>query len=50
VSDDGVGGADAGAGSGLLGLAERVEVLGRSLDVVSLPGPGTSLRAEIPIR
>jgi signal transduction histidine kinase len=50
VSDDGVGGADAGAGSGLRGLADRVEALGGSLDVVSPSGAGTALRAEIPIR
>jgi len=48
VSDDGVGGADAAAGSGLRGLADRVEALGGSLDVVSPAGAGTSLRAEIP--
>ena len=50
VTDDGVGGADAAAGSGLRGLADRVEALGGSLDVVSASGSGTSLRAEIPIR
>jgi signal transduction histidine kinase len=49
VSDDGVGGADASAGSGLRGLADRVEALGGSLAVVSPPGSGTSLRAAIPI-
>ena len=48
VSDDGVGGADPAAGSGLRGLADRVEALGGSLDVVSPAGAGTSLRAEIP--
>jgi PAS domain S-box-containing protein len=48
VSDDGVGGADPGAGSGLCGLADRVEALGGSLDVVSPVGAGTALRAEIP--
>ena len=50
VRDDGVGGADAAAGSGLRGLADRVEALGGSLDVVSPSGSGTSLRAAIPIR
>ena len=49
VSDDGVGGADAAAGSGLRGLADRVEALGGSLEVVSPPGSGTTLRAEIPM-
>ena len=48
VSDDGVGGADPSAGTGLRGLADRVEALGGSLAVSSPPGAGTSLRAEIP--
>jgi signal transduction histidine kinase len=48
VSDDGVGGADPAAGSGLQGLADRVEALGGTLEVASPPGEGTSLRAEIP--
>jgi PAS domain S-box-containing protein len=48
VSDDGVGGADPAGGSGLRGLADRVEALGGSLDVASPAGTGTSLRAEIP--
>ena len=48
VSDDGVGGADATAGSGLRGLADRVEALGGSLEVVSPAGAGTALLAEIP--
>jgi PAS domain S-box-containing protein len=48
VSDDGVGGADPATGSGLRGLADRVEALGGSLEVTSPPGGGTSLRAEIP--
>jgi PAS domain S-box-containing protein len=48
VSDDGVGGADPATGTGLRGLADRVEALGGSLDVVSPAGAGTSLRAEIP--
>ena len=50
VSDDGVGGADPAAGSGLRGLADRVEALGGSLAVVSSAGAGTVLRAEIPHR
>jgi PAS domain S-box-containing protein len=48
VSDDGVGGADPSSGSGIRGLADRVEALGGSLAVVSPVGAGTSLRAEIP--
>jgi PAS domain S-box-containing protein len=49
VSDDGVGGADASAGSGLRGLTDRVEALGGSLAIVSPAGAGTSLCAEIPV-
>jgi signal transduction histidine kinase len=48
VADDGVGGAEPAAGSGLRGLADRVEALGGSLEVVSPAGAGTTLRAEIP--
>jgi PAS domain S-box-containing protein len=48
VSDDGVGGADPTTGSGLRGLADRVEALGGSLEVISPAGVGTSLLAEIP--
>ena len=48
VTDDGVGGADAAAGSGIRGLADRVEALGGTLEVASPPGGGTSLRAEMP--
>ncbi|MET0770846.1 MAG: sensor histidine kinase, partial [Solirubrobacteraceae bacterium] len=48
VSDDGVGGADPEAGSGLRGLADRVEALGGSLAIVTAAGAGTTLRAVIP--
>jgi signal transduction histidine kinase len=48
VSDDGIGGAAAGGGSGLRGLADRVEALGGRLMVSSPPGRGTTVRAEIP--
>jgi signal transduction histidine kinase len=48
VSDDGVGGADDTAGSGLRGLADRVEALQGSLRVVSPPGVGTIVTAELP--
>jgi signal transduction histidine kinase len=50
VSDDGVGGADPTAGSGLRGLADRVEALGGSLEIISPAGAGTALRADIPHR
>src|SRR3954453_22738725 len=49
VSDDGVGGADFAQGSGLQGLAARVESLNGRLDVDSPPGRGTHIRAEIPL-
>jgi signal transduction histidine kinase len=49
VCDDGVGGADANHGSGLHGLAARVESLNGRLDVDSPPGRGTRIKAEIPL-
>ncbi len=48
VADDGVGGADPMRGSGLRGLADRVEALDGSLEVESAPGAGTTVRAQIP--
>ena len=48
VADDGVGGADSERGSGLRGLADRVEALGGTLRVWSPAGGGTRLRAEMP--
>ena len=50
VADNGVGGADASAGSGLRGLADRVEALGGTLAVDSPSGGGTRIRAEIPLQ
>jgi signal transduction histidine kinase len=49
IVDDGVGGADPARGSGLRGLADRVETLGGTLQVESVPGHGTRLAAEIPL-
>jgi signal transduction histidine kinase len=49
VEDDGIGGAALDAGSGLRGLADRVEALGGALSVDSPPGAGTRLAAEIPL-
>ena len=48
VADDGVGGADASRGSGLRGLADRVEALGGRLEVSSPAGGGTTLCATLP--
>jgi len=48
IADDGVGGADAARGSGLHGLADRVEALGGQLLVTSPPGAGTVITAELP--
>ena len=48
IADDGLGGADPGSGSGLRGLADRVETLGGRLRVWSPEGAGTTIRAEIP--
>ena len=48
VCDDGAGGADAGSGTGLRGLADRVDALGGTLAVDSPPGAGTCLTAELP--
>ncbi len=50
VADDGVGGADPAAGTGLAGLADRVAALGGRLVVDSPPGGGTVVRAEMPTR
>ena len=46
VADDGVGGANGDSGSGLRGLADRVEALGGQLKVTT--GDGTRVRAAIP--
>jgi signal transduction histidine kinase len=48
IADDGVGGADESRGSGLRGLADRVEALDGRLTVVSPPGAGTTVIAELP--
>jgi signal transduction histidine kinase len=49
LSDDGVGGADAQAGSTLRGLADRAAALGGTLEISSPPGGGTVVRAELPL-
>ncbi|MFB9839975.1 GAF domain-containing sensor histidine kinase, partial [Actinoallomurus acaciae] len=49
VHDDGRGGADLTRGSGLVGLKDRVEALGGSIEIISSPGKGTSILAGIPV-
>jgi signal transduction histidine kinase len=49
VADDGVGGARAEDGSGLRGLADRVEALGGRLTLASTRGQGTTVRARVPV-
>jgi signal transduction histidine kinase len=48
VADDGVGGADVRAGTGLRGLQERVHAAGGSLVVSEAPGHGTVLEVTLP--
>ncbi|MCW3033618.1 MAG: sensor histidine kinase [Solirubrobacterales bacterium] len=48
LQDDGVGGAEAGRGSGLQGLRDRVAALDGELTVISPPGAGTLVRARVP--
>ena len=50
ISDDGTGGAVSGAGSGLIGLKDRVAALAGRLDIFSPAGNGTTLKAVIPFR
>ncbi|CAM5283906.1 histidine kinase [Mycolicibacterium aubagnense] len=49
VADDGVGGAALDAGSGLVGLEDRVAALGGKLRLSSAAGVGTTLLAEMPL-
>jgi PAS domain S-box-containing protein len=49
IHDDGIGGADVGKGSGLLGLKDRIEALGGRMRIKSPPGGGTSLDVTIPL-
>jgi signal transduction histidine kinase len=48
VEDDGVGGASIEAGTGLRGLADRVEAIGGTISISSPPGLGTRVRTEVP--
>jgi signal transduction histidine kinase len=49
IRDDGIGGADAGKGSGIIGLTDRVEAIGGKMTISSHPGSGTSLLVTIPL-
>jgi signal transduction histidine kinase len=49
IRDDGVGGADPRQGSGLVGVRDRIEALGGTLELTSPTGSGTSLLIEIPL-
>jgi PAS domain S-box-containing protein len=49
IRDDGIGGADFRNGSGLIGLQDRVEVLGGHMEITSPPGSGTSVHIGIPL-
>jgi signal transduction histidine kinase len=49
IRDDGIGGADAARGSGLVGLGDRIEALGGTLHVTSLAGQGTTLLIQVPV-
>jgi signal transduction histidine kinase len=48
VRDDGIGGVDAGRGSGILGLTDRVEALGGTISITSPPRGGTTLSVRLP--
>jgi signal transduction histidine kinase len=48
IADDGIGGADSTAGTGLRGLEDRVEALGGHLLVTSPAGAGTVVTADLP--
>jgi len=48
IADDGVGGADEAAGTGLQGLADRVAALDGTLRILSPSGAGTVVTADLP--
>jgi PAS domain S-box-containing protein len=49
IEDDGYGGAEASAGSGLIGLIDRIEALGGRFALDSPPGHGTRISIEMPL-
>jgi signal transduction histidine kinase len=50
IRDDGIGGADPAGGSGLIGLRDRVQALGGSIEVKSPPGEGTAIVVELQLQ
>jgi signal transduction histidine kinase len=49
IHDDGIGGADLRRGSGLIGLADRVDALGGTIAIASPAGDGTSIHVRLPV-
>lgn len=49
IRDDGVGGADPTKGSGLIGLRDRVEAFGGTIEIASAAATGTCLHVTLPI-
>jgi len=49
IRDDGIGGADPDQGSGLVGLSDRIEALGGTLQITSPAGNGTTLLIQVPL-
>jgi signal transduction histidine kinase len=49
IRDEGIGEADLSQGSGLVGLSDRIEALGGTLQVTSPVGNGTTLLIEVPL-
>jgi signal transduction histidine kinase len=49
ISDDGCGGADPARGSGLIGLTDRIDALGGTIEMASYVGKGTTLLVNLPI-
>jgi signal transduction histidine kinase len=49
IHDDGIGGADPVRGSGLVGLVDRVQALGGTIDIRSASGDGTHITTMLPL-
>ena len=50
IRDDGIGGADLSQGSALLGLGDRIEALGGTLQLTSPADGGTTLLIDVPLK